>query len=370
LKHVKVTNNKVAEDLSLRIFKKAELMKIQLLLIISVWVISSSFVMAQTTITPVIAPAKEELVIPESINLDPMIEMKPEVEFITDQVRTGLQEIHGGRNGGDGLEIDIRIMAQKIASFLTSDLGVEAFQEINLAHLKNVMEVATFFVTTETLIDRYGVTRTCVNEQQIMRITCDANRWALIKDPRVFYVLVFHEILGLMNLELGYHRDVSMYPISYRLINYINEVENSEFGQEVLRQEFFTQDRLGYGLTLFNRKSDESIRMICLDNVPNNRCQRFSLVRKLDDFQAPLDIRIKDLTKDQLRDMHRYLETFKRKPYLKRKDFQSISIAQDIINFNGRLALTAKRKKRNMKNFESIERLIIHTLNSLATEEQ
>lgn len=82
-------------------------------------------------------------------------------------------------------------------------------------------------VVEQTLIDRNGITRTCLNFPEAAYIQCNKERLnALGNDVPTQYVLVFHELLGLLGVEESSPNEelIRSYSISSRLKAYVQKV--------------------------------------------------------------------------------------------------------------------------------------------------
>lgn len=286
------------------------------------------------------------------------IEQIDHISEAIDASRPSIAFTHGGRNGGDGVEAEIRIMAKRIVSYISSQRGRSVFPEINVEHLNRVMKIAKFFVTSEVLVDRFGIKRTCTNNPVKMDVICNINRWGLVKDPRVYYVLIFHEILGLMNLELGHNHDVSMYPISSKLIDNVEEVINSPLAIRTLTPEYYSLERLSLGSELVNKRTDETIRLICFDNVEVHLCDQYVFVRKYKGRQAPVATDLKPLTIEQLRDFQKELNSFKRKPYVEGDVLEVVELLENALNVNRSFSLMGSKKEIKKHEFKNMENLL------------
>jgi len=197
---------------------------------------------------------------------------------------------HGGGNGGSDLEIELKKKSLQIGHFLKSEMGRSAFDMINPDSILKKIEIMDIDVIAPEVIDKYGTTRTCVNEPEKNLITCNAEKVSsMMKNDDVLITTLFHEILGLMKIELGHQENVSMYPISSMMLQYAPNVLSIIVSEKDLRPEYYGVDSRSYGITVQNRKTKETIRLVCLNNsVEIHRCRNYSLVRKAGEFQAPL----------------------------------------------------------------------------------
>ncbi len=266
---------------------------------------------------------------------------------------------HGGRNGGDGLEIQLELIAGQIVEFLKTDIGKVEFPMINLAYVEKVMAILDIEVTTETLTDRFGSNRTALNLPADMKIMVNLNRWGLITDPRVHYVLVFHELLGLMEMELGYQSNVSLYPISSKIIPWYEKIIQMTEGTRLLRPEYFNLEEVGFGLTIQNISTKETIRLICLQKVDLNQCTKFNLVRRKNNLQRPLIPRLEFLDLSTLEKMTGIAKEASRKDITTRKLKKDLQMAITVLNFSGNLDPMGKTIKVNKNTYASVEQLLM-----------
>jgi hypothetical protein len=250
---------------------------------------------------------------------------------------------HGGGNGGDDLELELKKRSLQIASFVKSSVGAEVFHMINADSVINTVNNMDIDVVSGNVIDKFNTLRTCVNEADKQLITCNLDRINELRKNRqddILTGLLFHEILGLMGLELGYQDNVSMYPISSKIIPYYSVVSSTPIEESHIRPEYFGLKATSYGITLVNRKTKESIRMICLnDNVEIHRCRNFSVVRRANEMQAPL---IPELISFHLSDIS--LEDIE----LRNKK------AEEILNLENDLSLVGKEVKVKDSEYKEI----------------
>jgi hypothetical protein len=199
---------------------------------------------------------------------------------------------HGGGNGGDDIELELKKKALQIGYFLKSEVGSKVFNIINADAALQTIEQTDIDVVTGNVVDKYGTIRTCVNEAERSLITCNLDRLNDLKKKNQMDILtavLFHEILGMMGIELGYEENVSMYPISSKILPYDAIIAATPVSEANIRPEYFGLDNRSYGLTLVNKDTNESLRMICLNsNVEIHRCRNYSVVRNAGGLQAPL----------------------------------------------------------------------------------
>lgn len=199
---------------------------------------------------------------------------------------------HGGGNGGDDLELELKKRALQIGYFIKSEVGAKVFKVLNPDTVLETIEKTDFDIVTTNVVDKYGTIRTCVNEPKRSLVTCNLSRISELKKSGkldIFTAILFHEILGIMELELGHQENVSMYPISSKIIPYETIISSTPISESDIRPEYFGLDQRSYGITLENKETKESIRMICLNsNVEIHRCRNYSIVRNSNGLQAPL----------------------------------------------------------------------------------
>lgn len=220
---------------------------------------------------------------------------------------------HGGGNGGNELELDLKKRSLQIGYFVKSTMGSKVFKMLNPNSVVDTVNSMDVDVVSDEVHDKFGTIRTCINEPDRKVITCnEAKISALLKTKEdILTATLFHEILGLMEVELGYQDNVSMYPISSKIIPYHNVVVSTPITEAQIRPEYYGLDKRSYGVTLVNKKSGETLRMICLnDNVEVHRCRNYSIVRKANGMQIPLVTNIVSVTPEQIKKLKIQTVTF------------------------------------------------------------
>jgi hypothetical protein len=143
-----------------------------------------------------------------------------------------------GGHGGSGTESEIaastnqvEVVTMKLKRFFSKNVDVlkGVFPEVEIPLLLEKFETAQLkVVTAEVLIDKNGVSRSCLNYQETNLIECKNSEIARLVDrPLALFVLVFHEYLGLMGVEETSPTDaaaVDGYKISRRLSGYLTKV--------------------------------------------------------------------------------------------------------------------------------------------------
>ena len=154
---------------------------------------------------------------------------------------TTMQIAHAGDragNGGSGNEVAI-VIAQKNISDIASKIDFffkknpeakNEFPEIDFNEFSKLIENAKYEITEDKLIDKNGQTRTCLNFSKELLIQCGLKELSLLdKDVPAQFVLVFHELLGLMEIEESSPTNVELsdsYIISQRLKKYVTKVDS------------------------------------------------------------------------------------------------------------------------------------------------
>ncbi len=211
---------------------------------------------------------------------------------------------HGGGNGGDELELELKKRSLQIGQFINSEMGSKVFKMLNPTAIVDTVNNIDIDVTDKDVYDRYNTVRTCVNYPERQLIECNLARMTSLKAQKkedILTATLFHEILGLMELELGYQENVSLYPISSKIIPYSDIVISTPISESDIRPEYYGLDNRSYGMTYVNKKTKESIRLICLNNnVEIHRCRNYSVVKNANGMQIPLNDKVISLTKAQI----------------------------------------------------------------------
>lgn len=211
---------------------------------------------------------------------------------------------HGGGNGGDELELELKKRSLQIGQFVKSEMGAKVFKMLNPTAVIDTVNNMDIDVTDKDVYDRYNTVRTCVNYPERQLIECNLARMTALKSQKkddILTATLFHEILGLMELELGYQENVSLYPISSKIIPYSDIVITTPISESDIRPEYYGLDNRSYGMTYVNKKTKESVRLICLNNnVEIHRCRNYSVVRNANGMQVPLNDKVISLSKAQI----------------------------------------------------------------------
>lgn len=215
---------------------------------------------------------------------------------------------HGGGNGGDELELELKKRSLQIGQFVKSEMGSKVFKMLNPDTLVDTVNKMDIDVVEEDVYDRYNTLRTCVNYPEKQLIECNLARMTSLKEQKkedILTATLFHEILGLMEVELGYQENVSLYPISSKIIPYADIVISTPVSESDIRPEYYGLDNRSYGMTFVNKDTKESIRLICLNNnVEIHRCRNYSVVKNANSMQVPLNDKILNINKAQIENLN------------------------------------------------------------------
>ena len=154
---------------------------------------------------------------------------------------TSLQMAHAGDragNGGSGNEVAV-VIAQKNISDIAAKIDIffkkntearDEFPEIDFNQLSRVINDVKIVVAEEKLIDKNDQKRTCLNFPEELLIQCNLKEYSLIeKDVPSQFVLVLHELLGLLEVEESSPMNEELsdsYRISQRLKKYVTKVDS------------------------------------------------------------------------------------------------------------------------------------------------
>ncbi len=211
---------------------------------------------------------------------------------------------HGGGNGGDELELELKKRSLQIGQFMKTEMGKKTFKMLNPDAVVDTVNGLDIDVTSKDVYDRYNTLRTCVNYPERQLIECNLDRITALKIQKkedILTATLFHEILGLMELELGYQENVSNYPVSSKIIPFSDIVISTPVSEADIRPEYYGLDKRSYGVTYVNKKTKESIRLICLNNnVEIHRCRNYSVVKNANGMQIPLHDKVISLSKAQI----------------------------------------------------------------------
>lgn len=143
-------------------------------------------------------------------------------------------------NGGSGDESKLAAQqavlettAIKIKNFFNKNKKSlhTTFSEINIEELvSKIEETKIHVVEREDLIDKNGINRTCLNFPESNLIECKSSEIdSLSSNPKALFVMVLHEILGLMQAEETSPRNINVtdgYSISKRIASYVLKVND------------------------------------------------------------------------------------------------------------------------------------------------
>jgi hypothetical protein len=149
-------------------------------------------------------------------------------------------------NGGSGDEAQ---MAAQQAQLETIALKIKYFFDINKKSLRlvfteftsveliNTIENSKIIIVDHELIDKNGINRTCLNYPETNLIECKFSEIdKTINKPQALFVLIFHEILGLLRVEETSPTNPQLidgYSISKRIAGYVTKVNDYDLIFEV-----------------------------------------------------------------------------------------------------------------------------------------
>lgn len=142
-------------------------------------------------------------------------------------------------NGGDknasstaGLRIELMETAFKIRKFFQNnkkDLS-QRIPDVNGDDLVKVLDSLAIEVTRDDLHDKHDLMASCLNFPESNLIRCNYSALKGIeKDPRAIFVIMFHEVLGLLGIEESTPvniYDISGYKISSKLAPFVTKTAN------------------------------------------------------------------------------------------------------------------------------------------------
>jgi hypothetical protein len=140
-------------------------------------------------------------------------------------------------NGGSGdesqmvaLQAQLETVSLKIRTFFLKNEKElkKVFPEFNIQALVKTIKKSDIRIVDKKLTDKYGKDRTCLNFPQSALIECKQSEiQALIDHPSAFFVLVFHEYLGLIGAEETSPNDpllINGYSISKKIAPFVSKV--------------------------------------------------------------------------------------------------------------------------------------------------
>lgn len=142
--------------------------------------------------------------------------------------------VNGGGNGGSGVEAQIVTVKNEIESIMgkIENFAVnnpeemeKTFPEVNVEELLNKIDTVQVFVMDQKLIDKDGVSRTCLNFPVENQIVCNLD-FLELKEGAAKFVLVFHELLGLTGDE------VNSFEISNKISDFVSK--QTEYGLKLI----------------------------------------------------------------------------------------------------------------------------------------
>lgn len=210
--------------------------------------------------------------------------------------------INGVGNGGSGEEAklaatqtEIELISLKLKRFFQNNIELEdIFYEFNRKELISAIQTTLIQVQDISLVDKNGVSRTCINKIHPKTIVCNLDFKKLDKFPESKFVLLLHEYLGIIGIEETSPKNPSVYEgykISGKLSAFVSKVANYDLSLQpketndiYLTSGFYhTPDMNIYlnhsssglylrGILLNNeRYKDNSAPMIRANKIGNNR---------------------------------------------------------------------------------------------------
>jgi hypothetical protein len=138
----------------------------------------------------------------------------------------------GAGNGGDPREVQVHQLIEKIALFLDSkevrDLNL--FPEVQVSSVqKKLKDVKVKFVN-RPLLDRFFHFRPLMNYPNQNRIRGNRRLWDRLQlDPTAQFVIVGHEVFGLLGIEVAGLFVPSQYDVSERLAQYVYKAADGTY---------------------------------------------------------------------------------------------------------------------------------------------
>lgn len=158
------------------------------------------------------------------------------VATMTTVAKAGDRAGNGGSGGESQIaaqQAQVESVAMKIKHFFqqNEDQLQNKFPEFETSELASTIEEARIEVVSKgELIDKHGVSRTCLNYPSSMFIECDNEKLDEVSnDPKALFVLVMHEYLGLMGVEETSPANAKMvdgYEVSKRIGAYVTKVND------------------------------------------------------------------------------------------------------------------------------------------------
>ncbi|MGE3610242.1 MAG: hypothetical protein AB7I27_11685 [Bacteriovoracaceae bacterium] len=149
-------------------------------------------------------------------------------------------------NGGSGDESKIvaaQAQVETVASklrlfFLKNETLLKVyFPEVDIPKILKLIKSSDLrIVETNDLVDKNGLSRTCLNYPDSQLIECRLDSIeSLVDQPAVLFVLIFHEFLGLAGVEETSPKNSSFidgYSISKRIAPFVTKVNNYDLVME------------------------------------------------------------------------------------------------------------------------------------------
>ncbi|MGE3608454.1 MAG: hypothetical protein AB7I27_02610 [Bacteriovoracaceae bacterium] len=140
-------------------------------------------------------------------------------------------------NGGSGEEVEAIVTHQGINEIVTkignffafNPILQKTFNEFDIQTLVNISKDVKIETSKEELIDKNGISRTCLNFRNENLIKCNEDKFEKISNPASQFILIFHELLGLLGVEESSPLNeelLSSYKISEKLRPFVKKVSS------------------------------------------------------------------------------------------------------------------------------------------------
>ena len=123
-------------------------------------------------------------------------------------------------NGGHPVEIRIQSIINELNDFFSSKKSQGLFPEVDFDLYFEIAKEIQIRPSTERLYDKFGNERCLTNDRPYINIFVDCYKnFMSLEQER--YATVFHEVLGMMDLEVAHVSHPSEYKISSRLTGHV-----------------------------------------------------------------------------------------------------------------------------------------------------
>ncbi len=170
-------------------------------------------------------------------------------------------------NGGSGDEVDTVVVQKNIEDiifkinrfFKINQQMRTQFEAVNFSELATLAGAVKVEIAEEEIFDKDGVNRTCLNFPASSVIQCNKKKILSLKENTpTLYVLIFHELLGLMNIEESSSSNqelIENYKISQNLRRYVTKVDNYDLAVRDSRDKGFHRIEIGVESNKFESHS-------------------------------------------------------------------------------------------------------------------